>query len=388
MFDLLVRKFIRNYENIDDSEVREKYGTLCSIISIICNLFMSSFKILFGFITGSVAISADGFNNLSDMGSNLATLFGFKLVNKHPDADHPYGHGRIEYIVGMVIAFLILFVGLSSLKESVLKLINNESVSFSIPAVIVLVVSITLKLWMASFNNKTGDKLNSASLKAAGQDSLNDVMMTSATLISTIAILFTDLPLDAIIGIFVSVMVLKSGVEIFKSTMDPLLGMAPDKELIDEIEAYARSYDKVIGIHDLMFHDYGPSRKYMSMHVEVNADDNIMDIHDEIDNLEKNILSKFGIMTTIHMDPVDQNDERTKELKKVVVNIVKNINPAYNIHDFRIVSGPSHTNMIFDVLLPIDDETAHEKIKEQIESAVKAYNANLYCVMEIEHSYV
>ena len=183
-------------------------------------------------------------------------------------------------------------------------------------------------------------------------------------------------------------MVLKSGVEIFKSTMDPLLGMAPDKELIKEIEAYARSYDKVIGIHDLMFHDYGPSRKYMSMHVEVNADDNIMDIHDEIDNLEKNILNKFGIMTTIHMDPVDQNDERTKELKKVVVNIVKNINPAYNIHDFRIVSGPSHTNMIFDVLLPIDDETAHEKIKEQIESAVKAYNANLYCVMEIEHSYV
>lgn len=388
MFDLLVRKFISNYEDIQDGEVREKYGTLCSVISIICNLFMSSFKIIFGFITGSVAISADGFNNLSDMGSNLATLFGFKLANKHPDADHPYGHGRIEYIVGMIIAFLILYVGFSSLKESVMKLISKEAVTFSVPAVVVLVISITLKLWMASFNSKTGDKLDSASLKAAGQDSLNDVIMTSATLFSTVAILFTDLPLDALIGILVSAMVLKSGIEIFKSTMDPLLGKAPDASLIKEIEEYTKSYDKVIGIHDLMFHDYGPSRQYMSMHVEVNADDNIMDIHDEIDNLEKNILKKYGIMTTIHMDPVDQSDSKTAELKEVVLGIVKGINPSYNIHDFRIVSGPTHTNMIFDVLLPIDDETAHDKIKNEIEKAVKAYDESLCCVMQIEHSYV
>lgn len=388
MFDLLVKKFVPDYENTDDSNVRERYGILCSIISIICNLFMSSFKIIFGYITGSVAISADGFNNLSDMGSNLATLFGFKLANKHPDADHPYGHGRIEYIVGMVIAFLILFVGFSSLKESVLKLIYRENVTFSIPAIVVLILSIILKFWMASFNNKTGRKLDSASLLAAGQDSLNDVKMTSATLISTIAILFTDLPLDAIMGIVVSAMVLKSGVEIFKSTMDPLLGMAPDKELIEEIEKYAMSYDKIIGIHDLMFHDYGPSRRYMSMHAEVNSADDIMEIHDEIDNLERNILEKFGILTTIHMDPVDTNDEKTNTLKEMVRSIVKDINPAYNIHDFRIVSGPSHTNMVFDVLLPIDDETPHEAIKKEIEDRVKSYDKTLYCVMEIEHSYV
>lgn len=388
MFELIVRKYIKNYEDITDNDVREKYGVLCSILSIICNLIMTVFKMIFGYLTNSVAIIADGLNNLSDMGSNLATLFGFKLANKHPDSEHPYGHGRIEYIVGMIISFLILFVGFNSLSESINKFISKEEVTFSLTAIIVLIVSILMKLWMSYFNKKTGKLLDSTSLLAAGQDSLNDVMTTGATLVSMLLVLFSDLPFDAIIGAIVSLLVLKSGVEIFKSTMDPLLGMAPDKELVKEIENFTKSFDVVEGIHDLMMHDYGPSRRYMTLHVEVNSNADIMKVHDQIDNIEREILKKFNILTTIHMDPIDCDDKHTNELKKIVLKVVKDINPEYNIHDFRMVSGITHTNLIFDVLLPSNDTSEHEVVRNEIINRIKAINQNYYCVIEIEHSYV
>lgn len=388
MFELIVRKYIKNYEDITDNDVREKYGVLCSILSIICNLIMTVFKMIFGYLTNSVAIIADGLNNLSDTGSNLATLFGFKLANKHPDSEHPYGHGRIEYIVGMIISFLILFVGFNSLSESINKFISKEEVTFSLTAIIVLIVSILMKLWMSYFNKKTGKLLDSTSLLAAGQDSLNDVMTTGATLVSMLLVLFSDLPFDAIIGAIVSLLVLKSGVEIFKSTMDPLLGMAPDKELVKEIENFTKSFDVVEGIHDLMMHDYGPSRRYMTLHVEVNSNADIMKVHDQIDNIEREILKKFNILTTIHMDPIDCDDKHTNELKKIVLKVVKDINPEYNIHDFRMVSGITHTNLIFDVLLPSNDTSEHEVVRNEIINRIKAINQNYYCVIEIEHSYV
>lgn len=388
MFELIVKKYIKNYEDITDNDVREKYGVLCSILSIICNLIMTVFKMIFGYLTNSVAIIADGLNNLSDMGSNLATLFGFKLANKHPDSEHPYGHGRIEYIVGMIISFLILFVGFNSLSESINKFISKEEVTFSLTAIIVLIVSILMKLWMSYFNKKTGKLLDSTSLLAAGQDSLNDVMTTGATLVSMLLVLFSDLPFDAIIGAIVSLLVLKSGVEIFKSTMDPLLGMAPDKELVKEIENFTKSFDVVEGIHDLMMHDYGPSRRYMTLHVEVNSNADIMKVHDQIDNIEREILKKFNILTTIHMDPIDCDDKHTNELKKIVLKVVKDINPEYNIHDFRMVSGITHTNLIFDVLLPSNDTSEHEVVRNEIINRIKAINQNYYCVIEIEHSYV
>lgn len=388
MFELIVKKYIKNYEDITDNDVREKYGVLCSILSIICNLIMTVFKMIFGYLTNSVAIIADGLNNLSDMGSNLATLFGFKLANKHPDSEHPYGHGRIEYIVGMIISFLILFVGFNSLSESINKFISKEEVTFSLTAIIVLIVSILMKLWMSYFNKKTGKLLDSTSLLAAGQDSLNDVMTTGATLVSMLLVLVSDLPFDAIIGAIVSLLVLKSGVEIFKSTMDPLLGMAPDKELVKEIENFTKSFDVVEGIHDLMMHDYGPSRRYMTLHVEVNSNADIMKVHDQIDNIEREILKKFNILTTIHMDPIDCDDKHTNELKKIVLKVVKDINPEYNIHDFRMVSGITHTNLIFDVLLPSNDTSEHEVVRNEIINRIKAINQNYYCVIEIEHSYV
>lgn len=388
MFGFIVKKFIKDYQDTQLSQVREKYGIVCSILSIVCNGFMVVFKLMFGFLTKSVAIQADGFNNLSDMGSNLATLFGFKMAGKHPDSDHPYGHGRYEYITGLVIAFLILLVAVSALKESVMKVFQPEKLNFQITAVVVLVVSILMKLWMSAFNRKAGELIQSTSLKAAAQDSLNDVITTLATLISLCLSLITDLPIDGIIGTIVSLFVLKSGVDIFRDTVDPLLGQAPDKELVNQIYEFVKGFDKVIGIHDFMMHDYGPGRKYMTFHAEVDSRENIMEIHDQIDLIERELLDKFNILTTIHMDPIDMNDELTQALRKQVKEIVHHMNEQYSIHDFRIVSGPTHTNLIFDVLIPASDDIAHRELKSRIEKEVQKLNSSYFCVIQIDHSFI
>ena len=388
MFNWIIKTFVKDYQDTEDIEVRERYGILSSTLSIVLNGLMVVFKLLFGFLTGSVAISADGFNNLSDMGSNLATLFGFKLSSKHPDSEHPYGHGRIEYIVGMVIAFLILFVALSSLKESINKIINPEAITFSYPALIVLITAIIIKLWMGFFNFYCAKKTGSLALKAAGQDSINDVFSTSATMISLLFVLISDFPLDGYIGLVVSLLVLRSGIDIFKTTMDPLLGMAPDKELVGEIVDYVKSFEVTRGVHDLMMHDYGPGRRYLTLHVEVDAKEDIMKAHDEIDLIERGMLEKFGILTTIHMDPIDLDDEKVQKLMTVVQAAVSAVNPAYTIHDFRIVSGPSHTNMIFDVVLPSNDTSDHDEVRRLIEAKIKEADSSFYTVITIEHSYI
>lgn len=388
MFKILAKKIIKNYTDFNNPKVREQYGTLCSVISIGCNIVLVIFKLTMGVITNSIAIQADGLNNLSDVGSNLASLFGFKLANKHPDSEHPYGHGRMEYVAGLIIAFLILLVGFQALKDSILKIIDPQKVTFTIVAVIILVVSILIKLWMASFNRYTSKKINSATLLAASQDSLNDVLATSATLCSLILSLYTDLPVDGAMGTIVSIIVLKAGIEIFKDTVDPLLGMAPDKELIKDIEQYILSYPEALGVHDLMMHDYGPGRRFLSIHVEVNCHDDIMVIHDAMDTIERAVLEKYHILTTIHMDPVDFNDNLTNELKEMVVKVVKGINNEYSIHDFRIVTGPTHTNLIFDVLIPSNDQIKHKLLKEEIDAKLKAIDPSYYTVMQIEHSFV
>lgn len=388
MFKILAKKFIKNNTEFNNPKVREQYGTLCSIISIVCNIVLVIFKLTMGAITHSIAIQADGLNNLSDVGSNLASLFGFKLANKHPDIEHPYGHGRIEYVAGLIIAFLILLVGFQALRDSVFKIITPEKVTFTIVAVIILIVSILIKLWMAVFNRYASKKINSATLLAASQDSLNDVLATLATLISLILSLYTDLPVDGIMGAVVSIIVLKAGIEIFKDTVNPLLGMAPDKELIKELEEYILSYPEALGIHDLMMHDYGPGRKFLTLHVEVDCNDNIMATHDAMDRIERAVLDKYHILTTIHMDPIDSSDVLTNELKEIVIDVVKEINDEYSIHDFRIVSGPTHTNLIFDVLIPSNDQIKHTILKEQINQRLKAIDPSYFTVMQIEHSFV
>ena len=380
--------FIKDYQNYKDKRVREQYGTLCSILSIICNIILVAFKITIGAFSNSVAIMADGLNNLSDVGSNLASLFGFKLANKHPDNDHPYGHGRYEYIAGLVIAFLILLVGIQSLKDSLLKIIHPEKVIFSYLAVIILVVSILVKLWMCSFNKAVGEKIDSSTLKAAGQDSLNDVMSTSATLVALLLTLVTDLPVDGLIGTVVSILVVIAGIQVFKETIDPLLGLAPDKELIKDIERFILSYDKPIGIHDLMMHDYGPSRMFMTVHVEVDCHGDIMKIHEEMDEIERAIREKFGILTTIHYDPVDIHNPQVQCLKNMVLKVVKGINNEYSIHDFRIVPGENKTNLIFDVLIPSQDEIEHQLLKKKISENIMKIDNQYNCVIEIDHSFV
>ena len=388
MFQFIVKKFIKNYQDTTLPHVRASYGTVCSILSIICNGLMVVFKLVFGFLTNSVAIQADGFNNLSDMGSNLATLFGFKLAGKHPDADHPYGHGRYEYITGLIISFLIFLVAFSSLKESFLKFIQPELLHFQIGAVIVLVISILIKFWMASFNKKAGQLIDSTSLRAAAQDSLNDVITTLATLISLCLSLVIDWPIDGIIGTIVSLFVLKSGIDIFKETVDPLLGQSPDKELIDQIYDYVMSFDKVMGIHDFMLHDYGPGRQYMTFHAEVSCHEDMMEIHDQIDLIERELLEKFHVLTTIHMDPIDMDDHLTNELREIVKKIDTQINHQYSIHDFRILNGPTHTNLIFDVLIPADDCIKHKDLKQLIQSKVKEVNSQYFCVIQIDHAFI
>ena len=388
MLKILIKKWIKNYNDVNNSQVREKYGTLCSTLSIICNIILVIFKFTIGVITNSIAIQADGLNNLSDVGSNLASLFGFKLANKHPDETHPYGHGRVEYVAGLIIAFLILLVGIQSLKDSIIKIIEPQKVTFTFVAVIILIVSILIKLWMASFNRYASKKINSATLLAASQDSLNDVIATLATLISLILSLYTDFAIDGIMGAIVSLIVLKAGIEIFKDTVNPLLGMAPDKDLIKDIENYILSFPTVLGIHDLMMHDYGPGRRFLTLHVEVDSDNDIMLVHDEMDVIERAILDKYHILTTIHMDPIDSNDILTNELKQIVLKVVKNINKQYSIHDFRIVTGPTHTNLIFDVLIPSNDQIKHDLLKEQINEKLQNINPNYQTVMQIEHSFV
>ena len=340
MFKFISKKIIKNYNDYNNPKVREQYGMLCSIVSIACNIVLVIFKLTMGAINHSIAIQADGLNNLSDVGSNLASLFGFKLANRHPDSEHPYGHGRIEYVAGLIIAFLILLVGFQALKDSIFKIIAPEKVTFTIVAVVILIVSILIKLWMAMFNRTVSKNINSATLMAASQDSLNDVMATSATLISLILSLYTDLPVDGIMGAVVSIIVLKAGIDIFKDT------------------------------------------------VEVDCNDNIMAVHDAMDLIERSMLEKYHILTTIHMDPVDTNDALTNELKQVVLGVVKGINKEYSIHDFRIVTGPTHTNLIFDVMIPSNDEIKHKVLKEEINTKLRAINPNYYTVMQIEHSFI
>lgn len=388
MYKLICRKFIPNYENVNDAEVREKYGSVFSIFSIICNIIMVVFKLIVSFITNSVSIRADAFNNLSDVGSNLATLFGFMLSNKHPDADHPYGHGRMEYVSGMIVSFLILLMGFEAAKESFLKIIHPEDVSFSYVAIIVLVGSILIKLLMAYMNKKAGKAIDSDALNAAGQDSVNDCLVTGATLLCLIIFKITGFNIDAYVGFIASILVLKSGIEIFSDVLDTILGKAPDPALIKDIEKTIVAHDEVLGIHDLMLHDYGPSQKFMSLHAEVDASVPAIETHDVIDNIELELLEKYKILTTIHMDPVDTKDELTNTLKIEVKKIVLGINSEYNIHDFRTVAGPTHTNIVFDVLLPAHDNSDIEELRKKISGQVAEIDNKYRCVINFDHSFV
>ncbi len=385
--NFIIRKFIKDYQKIDLPEVRERYGTFVSTISIICNIVLALSKLFVGMLAKSISIQADALNNFSDVGSNLATLFGFKLARKHPDVDHPYGHGRYEYISGMIIAFLIVLVAFQSLKEALLKIIHPETVDFSVFTLIVLILSILVKFMMARMNASIGEKIDSTSLKAASQDSYNDMMSTFAALVSMLISAFSQFNVDGWIGLLVSLLVLKSGIEVFKDTIGPLLGQAPDKELVKQIEDLVLSFEGIIGIHDFMLHDYGPGRSFVTLHCEVDSHNDLEEIHDRIDLAEREILKQFHIHATIHLDPIDSTNEEVIQLKAQVLALIREMDENYTIHDFRIVKGKTHTNILFDIVVPTGKEVNEISLKQDIDQRVKTLNENYYTVVNVDHAY-
>lgn len=384
----LIKYFVKNYQDTNNPTVRNHYGLLGGIVGIISNIVLFLAKLIIGSLARSVSITADAFNNLSDAGSSIITLVGFKLSSKPADEDHPFGHARIEYISALVIAFLIMFLGLKLATSSLTKIIHPEMISTNIYTFIILLLSIGVKLWQSAFNKHLGEQINSSSLKATATDSLNDVYTTSGVLVSVIISHFTGLNLDGFIGFIVAVFILYSGIGIIKDTISPLLGEAPSPELVASIEEKILSYPNVLGIHDLVIHNYGPNRCFASVHVEVDASEDIMISHDLIDTIERDFMIDLSIHLVIHLDPIITDDIITSELKNAVSVIVNSIDASLSIHDFRAVQGVTHTNLIFDIDVPVGFNMSNKELAYTINQRVHEVYANFHCVITIDTSYL
>ena len=371
----LLAKFFK-YEELPTDKKRSAYGKLCGMVGIFLNVILFAGKFFAGMISNSIAITADAFNNLSDAGSSVVTLAGFKLAEQKPDADHPFGHGRIEYLSGLAIAGVILLMAFELLQDSIDKIIHPVEVEFSPVILGILIASIVVKCYMAFYNFKIGKKIDSTALRATGTDSLSDCVSTFVILVATLVGHFTDVQIDGFCGVAVGLLIFWAGFNAAKDTLDPLLGQAPDPEFVAQIEAMVMGFDPdvIVGVHDLIVHDYGPGRRVISLHAEVPAEGDMLQLHDVIDNLEGKLRMELGCLTTIHMDPVATKDERVLALKEQCKRIVKSIGESLSLHDFRVVLGDSHTNLIFDVVIPYefalsDQETTkliQEKVWEQI----------------------
>lgn len=392
MTELIAKLFIKNHDNIKDNTVRKAYGTLGGIVGIICNFILCVIKLAVGFICGSISIMADGFNNLSDMGSSLVTIIGFKLAGKPADEDHPFGHGRMEYMSAFIVAVFILIVGVDLFENSVTALINNDkSPDYSIVSVIVLVISVLIKFWMYLFNRKLGNKISSDALIATAKDSLNDSLATTTILISVGISVFADLPfnLDALMGVLVSLFILWSGITSAKDTLDQILGMPPEKELIENLESTIMSFKEFIGIHDLIVHNYGPGRQFASVHVEVSQDSDIVKCHEQIDLCEKIVGEQLDLSLVIHMDPIDNNNETVTETKEKISNAIKVIDESLTMHDFRMTPlSEERTNLIFDVVVPSSVKLSKRELEEKIRSLAKLINPIFECVITFDTDFV
>lgn len=388
MTDFLVRHFVRDYQQVQDPAVRERYGVLSGGVGIFLNLLLSLGKFFAGVVTGSIAVTADAFNNLSDAGSSVVTLVGFKLAGQKADDGHPFGHGRIEYLAGLLVSLLILMVGVELGKTSIEKIIQPEEVAFSILSVGILVCSILIKLWMSLFNRKLGKRIHSAAMQATATDSLSDVVATSAVLAGTLIGHFAHVSIDGWIGAVVAVFILRAGWGAAKDTLNPLLGTAPDPELVKAIQQLVLSHEQVVGMHDLVIHDYGPGRRMCSFHAEVPEGDDIMEAHDAIDHIEREIQEKFGIETTAHMDPIATGDSEVVRLREQVSELVREIDPDMSIHDFRLTRGPRHSNLIFDVVVPHRCRLSDEEIRRRITEAAEQVVPGCYVVLQLDRSYV
>ena len=389
MTDLLVRLFVKDSDNISNPKVRGRYGILSGCAGIVVNVILFLAKFLVGTVTNSIAITADAVNNLSDAGSCAVTVFGFKMSSKPADEDHPFGHGRIEYITAMVVSFIGLFMGFELLTQSIDKIRNPEDVTFNLVGAIIIAVSIFGKLWLALFNRKLGKKINSPAMTAVVADSLSDIAATSVTLIALVlSNFFPSLHIDGWLGIIVAGFVLKAGYGIFKETLNSLIGEPPTKETVEKLEAKILSYEHVTGIHDLILHNYGPDKFFGSVHVEMPSDFDVLYSHDIIDNIERDVMAEFGILLSIHYDPVEVNNARVNELKIIAESAVKRISEELSIHDFRVVDGPSHTNLIFDVVVPRKFSLSNDDLMAEISSEISKNGTNFFAVMNIEYAFV
>ena len=388
MIALLAKKFIKDCENVTSPAVRQAYGMLCGIVGICLNIVLFALKFFAGTISGSIAITADAFNNLSDAGASVVTLLGFKLAGKKPDPDHPFGHGRIEYLSGLAVSMVILLMGFELLRDSVDKILHPEAVDFSLLAVGILIASIAVKCYMYLYNHSVGKKIDSAAMQATATDSLSDCIATGAVLLATLVGHWTSLQIDGWCGLVVSGLILFAGYNAARDTIAPLLGQPPEQEFVDEIERTVMAHPLVRGIHDLVVHDYGPGRVMITLHAEVPADHNIMDIHDEIDLIEVELREKLGCEATIHMDPIDMNDATVMETRQKVAQLVRLIDETITIHDFRMVTGPTHTNVIFDAVVPFAFRLSDKEVEERIKDAVRTLDGNYFAVIQIDKSYV
>ena len=391
MTALLIKLFIKNADDTKSNAVRGSYGTLGSIVGIICNLFLCVFKIAVGVITGSISISADGLNNLSDMGSSAITMIGFKLAGKPADKDHPFGHGRMEYISAFIVAFFILLVGFELLKTSATTLIGGgKAPTYSLVAVIILAASALVKFWMFLFNRKIGKKIDSEALIATAQDSLNDAVTTIVILISVGISMLATLPfnLDAVMGILVSIFILYSGVMSARETLNSILGTPPSKELIDDIENTILSFKEFAGIHDLIIHNYGPGRQFASVHVEVPLDSDIVKCHEQIDLCEKLLQEKLDISVVIHMDPIDTDDETVVNTRNQLSDAITVIHNDLTLHDFRMTPiSDLRTNLIFDVVVPSSLNMDTKELQKKVEQLSQLINPTFRCVITFDYDY-
>lgn len=388
MISVLAKWLIPNWEQVEDGAVRRAWGALCGFVGIGLNILLFAGKLAAGTLSGSIAITADAFNNLSDAGSSVVTLLGFRLAGKKPDAGHPFGHGRLEYVSGLIVAGLILLMGAELAKSSLDKILHPEAVTFSWLAAGILLASIGVKLYMYLYNRAVGKKIKSAAMSATAADSLSDTAATSAVLLAMVIGKLTDVQLDGWVGLVVALFILWSAVQAARDTISPLLGQAPDPMLVKEIESLVMAHDTVVGIHDLVVHDYGPGRCIISLHAEVPADEQVLELHDVIDNIEEELAQKLHCEAVIHMDPVVVGDPTVTALHQQVAALVKTIDPRITIHDFRMVPGQTHTNLIFDAVIPFDERLTRQQVADRIRQMVSEMEGDYRAVVKVENSYV
>ena len=383
----LIKTFVKDNENIDNIKVRNTYGNLAGAIGILVNVLLFAIKLSVGLLAGSVAVMADAFNNLSDAASSIITIIGFKMANKPADAEHPFGHGRIEYISALIVSFLVMLVGLQFIKTSLERITNPATVKFEVIPFFLLLISIFFKLWLSKFNKNIGHKINSSALKAAATDALGDVFTSSTVVISFLLAKFTQFPLDGYIGVFVSCAIIYSGYGLIKETLNPLLGEAPDPELVNSISDMVMSYDKITGIHDLVVHNYGPGRIMASIHAEIPADIDVITIHNIIDTAEREISEKLNIYLVIHMDPICVDNTEVTDARKVVEDVLKTYPLVKSLHDFRVVGEHDIKNLIFDIVVNPSDLNecfTKEKLAKFIENDIKKHYPEFNCVITVD----